>query len=136
MPCERHSCHGCPAAVSRRAFLATAGAAATAAIGLAGAPPLAAREPRPRIRVVYALHGETQADPDWPNKGFDFRPVMAGVNAAHARRPFAVLFLWIKSDELLKLGSEPTAMAIGHAVSLSGQGLLTFAAALGLIAAV
>lgn len=83
--CILPSCHGCPAAVSRRAFLATAGAAATAAIGLGGAPPLAAGESRPRIRVVYALHGATQADPDWPNKGFDFRPVMADVNAALAK---------------------------------------------------
>jgi flagellar biosynthesis protein FlhB len=49
---------------------------------------------------------------------------------------FAVLFLWSKSDELLNLGAEPTAMAIGHAVTLSGQGLLIFAAALALIAAV
>lgn len=49
---------------------------------------------------------------------------------------FAVLFLWSKSGELLMLGSEPGAAAIGHAVSLSGQGLLTFSAALGLIAAI
>jgi flagellar biosynthetic protein FlhB len=49
---------------------------------------------------------------------------------------FAALFLWSKSGELLSLGAQPTAVAIGHAVSLSGQGLLTFAAALGLIAAV
>jgi len=49
---------------------------------------------------------------------------------------FAVLFLWSKSGELLSLGSEPTGAAIGHAMSLSGQGLLTFAAALALIAAV
>jgi len=38
-----------------------------------------------RIRVVYALHGEVQRDPDWPNKGFDFRPIMAEVNAALAK---------------------------------------------------
>lgn len=49
---------------------------------------------------------------------------------------FAALFLWSKAGELLGLGSEPTAAAIGHAVSLSGTALLTFAAALGLIAAV
>jgi flagellar biosynthetic protein FlhB len=49
---------------------------------------------------------------------------------------FAALFLWSKSGELLSLGAQPTAAAIGHAVTLSGQGLLTFAAALGLIAAV
>ena len=29
-----------------------------------------------RIRLVYALHAPQQPGPDWPNKGFDFRPVM------------------------------------------------------------
>jgi flagellar biosynthesis protein FlhB len=49
---------------------------------------------------------------------------------------FAVVFLWAKSSEMLQLGSEPTALAIGHAVSLCGQALLAFAAGLGLIAAI
>ena len=38
-----------------------------------------------RIRIVYALHGEKQAGPDWPNKGFDFRPVMDRINATLAK---------------------------------------------------
>ena len=49
---------------------------------------------------------------------------------------FAVLFLWSKAGEMLGLGSEPTAEAIGHAISLSGQALITFAMALALIAAI
>jgi flagellar biosynthetic protein FlhB len=49
---------------------------------------------------------------------------------------FATLFLWSKAGELLMLGAEPTAAAIGHAVALSGQALVTFASALALIAAV
>jgi flagellar biosynthetic protein FlhB len=49
---------------------------------------------------------------------------------------FAVLFLWSRADELLTLGAEPTAASIGHAVTLSGQALLTFAAGLALIAAI
>jgi flagellar biosynthetic protein FlhB len=48
----------------------------------------------------------------------------------------AVIFLWFKTSELLGLGSEPTAAAIGHAVSLSGQALLALAGGLALIAAV
>jgi flagellar biosynthesis protein FlhB len=48
----------------------------------------------------------------------------------------AILFLWMKTGELLGLGAEPAAAAIGHAVSLSGQALLALAGALGLIAAV
>lgn len=49
---------------------------------------------------------------------------------------FAVLFLWHASDELLSLGREPVNRAIAHAFSLTGQALISFAAALGLIAAV
>jgi len=48
----------------------------------------------------------------------------------------ATVFLWMKTNELLGLGSEPTAASIGHAVSLSGQALLALGGALGLIAAV
>ncbi len=48
----------------------------------------------------------------------------------------AITFLWTKANELLGLGSEPTAASIGHAVSLSGQALLALGGALGLIAAV
>src|SRR6185312_13071145 len=48
----------------------------------------------------------------------------------------AVVFLWLKTNELLGLGSEPTAASIGHAISLSGQALLALGGALGLIAAV
>src|SRR5689334_4341794 len=48
----------------------------------------------------------------------------------------AVIFLWMKTDEMLRLGAEPTAVAIGHAITLSGHALLALAAALGLIAAI
>ncbi len=82
-PCPLVSCAGCPAAHSRRDFLVTTGAAVAA--GLA-APSLLAAAPaaKPKIRIVYALHGPQQDRPDWPNKGFDFRPVMAHVNAGLA----------------------------------------------------
>jgi flagellar biosynthesis protein FlhB len=48
----------------------------------------------------------------------------------------AAIFLWIKRSELLQLGSEPTAAAIGHAVTLTGHALLALAGGLLLIAAV
>ena len=47
----------------------------------------------------------------------------------------AVLFLWMKTGEMLQLGSEPVRAGIGHAISLSGQALLALAGALALIAA-
>jgi flagellar biosynthetic protein FlhB len=49
---------------------------------------------------------------------------------------FAVIFLWLKTDEMLGLGAEPTGAAVGHAIKLSGQALLAFAAALVLIASI
>lgn len=80
-------CGGCP--LTRRDFLAKGGAVAAGALGWLGAPQwleAAAPASKMRIRVVYALHGEQQTVPDWPNKGFDFRPVMARFNQQLARR--------------------------------------------------
>ncbi|MEI6392602.1 MAG: hypothetical protein WCT12_16040 [Verrucomicrobiota bacterium] len=80
-------CAGCP--MNRRNFLARAGAATAGALGALAAPTwLEAAEPKEktRIRVVYALHGQKQTGPDWPNKGFDFRPVMDRINAELTRQ--------------------------------------------------
>jgi hypothetical protein len=33
------------------------------------------------IRIIYSLHGPKQTQPDWPNVGFDFVPVMDKINA-------------------------------------------------------
>ena len=38
-----------------------------------------------KIRIIYSLHAEKQPIPDWPNKGFDFGPVMQRINTALAR---------------------------------------------------
>lgn len=48
----------------------------------------------------------------------------------------AAVFLWFKRGELLELGSEAPAAAIGHAITLSGQALLSLAGTLVLIAAI
>ena len=74
--------------MNRRNFLTRAGTAAAGALGVLAAPAwLGAAEPKEkmRIRIVYALHGEKQTGPDWPNKGFDFRPHMDRVNAMLAK---------------------------------------------------
>ncbi|MCX6561073.1 MAG: twin-arginine translocation signal domain-containing protein [Candidatus Aminicenantes bacterium] len=79
---------------SRRKFLSGCAACAGAA-GLAGVPNLtgAPRLPRAmsgagktRVRVIYALHGPRQEGADWPNKGFDFVPVMNRINAELLKR--------------------------------------------------
>lgn len=71
--------------MSRRHFLATGCAAACAgAAGLMAAPrpAWAQTASKPRIRIIYALHAEVQPGPDWPNVGFDFRPVMERTTSA------------------------------------------------------
>lgn len=74
--------------MNRRRFLARSGAAAAGALGLLATPSwlTAASQSRIRIRILYSLHGETQERPDWPNQGFDFRPVMDRINRELARQ--------------------------------------------------
>ncbi|MEJ0039070.1 MAG: flagellar biosynthesis protein FlhB [Gammaproteobacteria bacterium] len=48
----------------------------------------------------------------------------------------AVIFLWKNTGEMLQLGAEPTATAIGHAITLSGHALLALSASLVLIAGI
>jgi len=48
----------------------------------------------------------------------------------------AVVFLWLHTDDLLGLSSQPAASAIGNAVTLSGQAFLYLAGSLAVIAAI
>jgi flagellar biosynthetic protein FlhB len=48
----------------------------------------------------------------------------------------AVVFLWLHTDDLLSLGSQPVASAVGHALTLSGNAFLFLAGALAIIAAI
>jgi hypothetical protein len=82
---------GCPLqAVSRRRFLTGCAACAGAAAGFAAAPSWlrggwgASGGKKLRVRIVYALHAGVQDRPDWPNIGFDFRPVMERTTAGLA----------------------------------------------------
>lgn len=78
------ACHG----MNRREFL-TGCAACAAAAGVLAAPSrlrAAQSDGKVRIRIVYSLHGPQQTGPDWPNKGFDFRPVMERINTGLAKR--------------------------------------------------
>jgi hypothetical protein len=78
-------CACCP--MNRREFLSKGGAAAIGAMSLVAVPTwvgAAASNSKMRIRIVYSLHGETQTVPDWPNKGFDFRPTMVRINTTLA----------------------------------------------------
>ena len=81
----RKSISGCACCgVSRRQFLAAGCAACTGAVGLLANPKQlhAAQDKRKvQIRIIYSLHAAKQPGPDWPNVGFDFRPVMKRINA-------------------------------------------------------
>lgn len=76
---------GCPGCkVSRRRFLAMGCAACAGALG-APRTVYAQSADRTRIRIIHALHAEIQPGPDWPNVGFDFRPVMDRIQSALAQ---------------------------------------------------
>jgi hypothetical protein len=75
--------------LSRRKFLAAGGAVCAGALGLAAAPRLLGAEQgggKVRVRIIYSLHAAKQPGPDWPNKGFDFVPVMDRINGELAKR--------------------------------------------------
>jgi len=86
----RDSLSGCACCdLSRRRFLAAGCAACAGATGLLAATTPARAAPengKTRIRIVYSLHAEKQPGPDWPNVGFDFRPVMQRIGAEMAQR--------------------------------------------------
>ncbi|MEN6338401.1 MAG: hypothetical protein ABFE01_29445 [Phycisphaerales bacterium] len=76
--------------MNRRQFLAAGcGAACAGAAGIlttaSPARAAASGDQKMRIRIVYALHAAVQPGPDWPNVGFDFKPVMEKMNAGLAK---------------------------------------------------
>jgi hypothetical protein len=110
---------GC-ACCSRRRFLAGCGGLALAPLvgrGAAAAP----RDERTRIRVIYSLHAPVQPGPDWPNKGFDFRPVMERFNAELPKRCPDFEFLPATAT-----GPEEAAKILAQDVSSPADGYLVF----------
>jgi hypothetical protein len=87
---------GC-ACCSRRRFLAgCAGAASAGALAPflgCSSGPTAPEGGTARVRVIYSLHAPVQPGPDWPNKGFDFQPVMRRIEAELARACPGFVFL-------------------------------------------
>ena len=80
-------CACCP--MNRRQFLSKGAAAAVGAAGIMSAAGLgnaSESKSKTRIRIVYSLHARKQTGPDWPNKGFDFQPVMDRIQTELTRR--------------------------------------------------
>ena len=73
--------------LTRRNFISTCSACA-ACVAFAplsfvnGSEPVVNGNKKMRIRIVYSLHSTIQAQPDWPNVGFDFNPFMDRINSA------------------------------------------------------
>ena len=75
--------------MNRRRFLAAGCAACAGAAGLLTSPSglfAAQAGGKMRIRIIYSLHAAQQPGPDWPNKGFDFQPVMEQINTGLAKQ--------------------------------------------------
>lgn len=74
--------------LSRRQFLAAGCGACLGATGILTAPRAAraAESGKTRIRIIYALHAPVQPGPDWPNVGFDFKPVMERITGTLTRQ--------------------------------------------------
>ena len=80
-------CAQCP--MNRRNFLTRGSTAAVGALGLLAAPgwlDAADAQSKTRIRIMYALFAEVTPQPDWPNKGFDFKPAMERITNELTRR--------------------------------------------------
>jgi hypothetical protein len=110
---------GC-ACCSRRQFLAGCGGLALGPLVTRGAAAAPGGE-RTRIRVVYSLHAPVQPGPDWPNKGFDFRPVMERFNVELAARCPGFEFL-----PSLASGPEEAARILEQDASTPVDGYLVF----------
>ena len=75
--------------MNRRNFISRTALAAAGTLGTLAGPGwlMAAEAISPtRIRIIYSLHSEKQEQPDWSNKGFDFKPAMERVNQLLAKR--------------------------------------------------
>ncbi|MBN1911951.1 MAG: hypothetical protein JW818_19675 [Pirellulales bacterium] len=70
--------------LSRRRFLGASCAAcagATSLLASAASATAGDEGAKTRVRIVYSCFGEVQPRPTWPHVGFDFRPVMAELEA-------------------------------------------------------
>ena len=87
---KQKSISGCAyCGMNRRQFLAASCAACTGVAGLVTKTEKtcnAQTDGKIRIRIIYSLHAPKQLGPDWPNVGFDFRPVMKRISADLAER--------------------------------------------------
>ncbi len=87
--------HGCALRMNRRQFISTCSAcAALASSALLSESCSKKTNPQKKtLRVIYSLHDTVQPQPDWPNVGFDFAPVMQTINERLAKSCPEFIFL-------------------------------------------
>jgi hypothetical protein len=73
------------------------------------------------IRILYSLHAVVQAQPDWPNIGYDFKPEMDRINAALAKHFPGVTF-----HPALAKGPEEAAMIVETDTKGTVDGYIVF----------
>lgn len=107
--------------MNRRNFLKTGCTAG--AVGLVAGPQhllAAATRDKVKIRILYSLHDVVQPQPDWPNSGFDFAPVMERITSELTKRcpGFEFVTAMAKGPEEAKavLESDQTAGIDGYLV--------------------
>jgi L-fucose isomerase-like protein len=79
--------------INRRRFLAGCATCAGAMVIPMAGKVANAGPKKKRVRVLYSLHAEVQPGPDWPNVGYDFKPVMQRMTAALAERSPEIEFI-------------------------------------------
>jgi hypothetical protein len=85
--------------MSRRKFLVTGCAGAAGLVMSRSLIPMSQKKNgKPRIRTIYSLYAPQQDRPDWPNVGFDFRPVMEKINTELSKRCPEFEFLPVLAD--------------------------------------
>ena len=108
--------------LSRRKFIATGCAGAAGLLTSGSLFPFVQRKGgKPRIRIIYSLHAPKQDRPDWPNIGFDFRPVMERINTELSKRLPEFEFLPVKADT-----PEAAEKILAEDVSASIDGYLVY----------
>ena len=104
MNTKNNSVHSFPSNSSRRRFLSgCAACAACMTFTPLASPAMASCSSAPskkiRIRIIYALHAVIQPKPDWPNKGFDFGPVMGKTNTMLIKQFPKIEFLPVQAAD-------------------------------------
>lgn len=112
----------CGSCLSRRGFLAGCVGCAGAGTSLGGLVFGQEESPRKlRLHVVFALHAPVQETPDWPNVGFDFRPVMERIRTGLEQSCQRFAFKFSTAD-----GPEAAAKIVEESRSESADGYVVY----------